>query len=576
MRRREAEEVVPVLIVGAGPSGTMASLLLERLGIETRIVERRTGPKPAPAAHAVNARTLEICRAAGVDMAALAAAAVDPAEAGWVYWVTRLGGRVLGRLPYERQGDDQLALTPTPLRNISQSRFEPILLDALGKAAGREPAWRQQWESSSQDGEVVRSVVRDLETGAEREIASRYLLAADGAGGRVRQSLGIGVAGPDRIQSFIMVHFRASLRVIPEIPPGVLFFVCDPRSGGGGFVIHDLDREAVYMHPFDPQLEAEADYDATRCAELVREALEDPSLDFEVANVSSWFMTAQVADRYRSGRTFLVGDAAHRFPPTGGLGLNTGVQDAHNLAWKLAAVLGGQAPESLLESYERERRPVARSNADQSLRNALRLFEVPLALGISDLSEASRARMDETLASQAGRERVRAAIDAQAEHFDMPGLQLGFCYEEGALVRAQGEAPPALQVRELVPSGCPGARLPHAWLEEGGARRSLLDCVPLDRFLLLAGPDGGAWLEALASLAGPPVAGLRLTPALLPELSRWLALAGIGTGGALLVRPDQHVAWRSAQAVVQPGAALSRAFRSVLGAPSVCGPRPRP
>ncbi len=557
-------EKVPVLIVGAGPSGAMASLLLEQQGIETRIVERRAGPQRAPAAHAINARTLEICRAAGVDMQAVAAAAADPAEAGQVYWVTRLGGRVLGRLPYERQGDDQLGLTPTPLRNLSQHRFEPILLEALRRRAGRTPCWRWQWQSSAQDGDVVRSLVRDLETGAEREIASPYLLAADGAGSRVRKSLGIDLVGPDRLQSFIMIHFLASLRGLPEVPPGVLFFVCDPRSGGGGFVIHDLDREAVYMHPFDPALESEADYDAARCADLVREALEDPSLALEIENVSVWTMTAQVAERYRVGRTFLVGDAAHRFPPTGGLGLNSGVQDAHNLAWKLAAVLKGEAGASLLDSYESERRPVAQTNADQSLRNALRLFEVAGALGVTDFSDASRLRMEETLASHAGCERVSAAIAAQAEHFDMPGLQLGFCYREGALKRAEGESPPELQVREFVPSGCPGARLPHAWLQEGDGRTSLLDRVPIDRFLLLVGPEGAAWIEALASVQEPQISALRLTPALLRDLTHWLGVAGIGPSGALLVRPDQHIAWRSPTLVANPGEELAGAMRLIL------------
>lgn len=557
-----------MLIVGAGPSGTMASLLLEQQGIGTALVERRAEAQRAPAAHAVNARTLEICRAAGVDMKAVTDAAADPREAGWVYWVDRLGGSVLGRLPYERQGDDQLGLTPTPLRNLSQNRFEPILLDALRRVAGRVPRWRWQWESAAQDEDVVRSRVRNLEDGGEREIVSRYLIAADGAGSRVRKSLGIEVVGPDRIQSFIMVHFRASLRGLPEVPPGVLFFVCDPRSGGGVFVIHDLDREAVYMHPFDPEAESLADYDAARCADLVRGALTDPSLDFEVVTVSSWFMTAQVAARYRSGRSFLVGDSAHRFPPTGGLGLNSGVQDAHNLAWKLAAVLKGWAPAALLDSYESERRPVAQVNADQSLRNALRLVEVPVALGIRGFSAESHARMQETLASEAGRQRVRATIEAQAEHFDMPGLQLGFCYAKGALRREDADAAPALTVREFIPSGCPGARLPHAWLRDDGALASLLDRVPLDRFLLLAGPDGAPWIRALASLSGPPAVALRLEEAWLPDLARWLGIAGIARDGALLVRPDQHVAWRSRKADADPAARLADAFEAILGAPT--------
>jgi 2,4-dichlorophenol 6-monooxygenase len=170
-----------VLIVGAGPSGSMASLLLEQLGVETLLVERRPGPQRAPAAHVVNARTLEICRAAGVDAKALADAAQDPAEAGFAYFVTKLGGRVLGRLPFERQGDDQLAFTPTPLRNLSQNRLEPILLQALDRRAGRRPCWRHQWEAAEQGPDGVRSRIRDLETGALEEVTSSYLLAADGA-----------------------------------------------------------------------------------------------------------------------------------------------------------------------------------------------------------------------------------------------------------------------------------------------------------------------------------------------------------------------------------------------------------
>lgn len=538
---------VPVLIVGAGPSGLMAALLLRRLGVEAEVVERRATQQAAPAAHVVNARTLEICRAAGVDMAALDAAAKDPADAGFVYFVTRLGGEVLGRLPFERQGEDQLTLTPTPLRNLSQNRFEPCLLDTLEKTGARLPRFRCQWESAEQDADAVVSRIRNLETDDVEEVRSRYLIAADGAGSRIRKALEIGVTGPDRLQSFVMIHFRANLRPLVGRPPGVLFFICEPATGGGAFVIHDLDREAVYMHPFDPDAESIDDYDVSRCEGLVREAMVSKDVPFEVANISTWFMTAQVADRYRDGRVFLVGDAAHRFPPTGGLGLNTGVQDVHNLAWKLAAVLQGRAPASLLESYEVERRPLARTNADQSLKNAVRLFEVPQSLGISDASEESAQRMRATLADPEGRARVDDAIARQAEHFDMPGLQLGFCYEDGALVRGDDDPPPeAFDVRTFVPSGRPGARLPHAWLRGGSARESLLDRVPLDRFLLLAGPDGDAWLEAARELASAELVAEKVGCKWLEDPDAWLRSAGIGPRGALLVRPDQHVAWRAA------------------------------
>jgi len=559
---------IPVLVVGAGPSGVMTSLLLEQQGVRTLLVERRDGPQRAPAAHVVNARTFEICRAAGVSASALDEACIDPADAGFACWVTKLGGRELGRLPFEQQGDDQLEVTPTPLRNLSQNRFEPILLDTLRIRTGRAPVWRHEWESAVQleaGGGRVRSRIRDLETGRLHEVESRYLVAADGAGSRVRKSLGIAVLGPDRLQSFVMVHFRARLRGIPGVPPGVLFFVCDPAAGGGVFVVHDPDGEATFMHPFDPETEDLSSYDRARCERLVRDAMEVPDLPLSVENVSSWTMTAQVAERYRSGRIFLVGDAAHRFPPTGGLGLNTGVQDAHNLAWKIADVLSGQVPESLLDTYESERRPVAQRNADQSLRNALRLFEVPQALGVQDFSPASRARMQTVLADESAMAKVREAISRQAEHFDMPGLQLGFGYTKGALVPDEESGPEQpSDVRHFIPSGRPGARLPHAWIERGGARASLLDRVPIDRFLLLAGPEGGAWLDAGASVKGVPMEGLRLAEEELPGLERWLALAGIGADGALLVRPDQHVAWRSAGAVEDAEAALSSALDGVL------------
>ena len=537
-----------MLVVGAGPSGLMAALLLERLGVETLLVERRPGPQRAPAAHVVNARTFEICRAAGVDMEAVARAAKSPSDAGFVDWCVRLGGTRIGRLPFERQGDDQLAVTPTPLRNLSQNKFEPLLLEALGAA----PLWGHQWESAKQDADGVSVQIRDLDGGVAA-LRCRYLLAADGAGSRVRKSLDIPMQGPDRLQSFVMIHFRAALRDRLGSPPSVLNFVSDPIDTGA-FVVHDLDAEATFMVPYDADRESLDDYDEQRCAALIRGALEDPSLDFEVATISTWAMTAQVAERYREGRVFLVGDAAHRFPPTGGLGLNTGVQDAHNLAWKLAFVLGGRADATLLDGYEAERRPVAQNNANQSLKNAMRMVELPQALGIDGPTEASRARMHATLSDPRGSARVEAAIAHQAEHFDMPGLQLGFAYGS--------EAGPA-DVRSFTPSGAPGHRLPHAWLEIDGARRSLLDLVPLDRFLLLAGPEGDAWLEAAGAIDPAQLRALRISAAELPDLPYWLEVAGIEASGALLVRPDQHVAWRAetAAGAQKLGGALRAALR---------------
>ena len=540
----------PVLIVGAGPTGMMAALLLARLGIRSVVVERRDGPQRAPAAHVINARTFEICRAAGVDMAAIAAASRPPADGGVVRWVTTLAGEELGHLPFERQDDAVLAVTPTPLRNLSQHRFEPILLDALRAHPDGEVRYGHAWEDAEQDGDGVTSTVRDAASGTTYEIRSRWLLAADGAGSRVRKSVGIEPIGPARLQSVVMIHFEADLRALVRERPGVLFWTTTPEATGT-FVAHDIDSTWVYMHSWDPDREALADYSAEACAAIVRRALGTDAFPFAIRTIAPWTMTAQVAERYRAGRVFLVGDAAHRFPPTGGLGLNTGVQDAHNRVWKLAAVERGRASEALLDTYERERRPVAQENADVSLRNAMRLMEV---------FQAVMAARDDAAAAGT----IPEAIAHQAEHFDMLGLQLGFAYEDGALV-SDGTTKPVVEnsVRMFRPNGRPGARLPHAWID-AAATDSTLDLVPYDRPTLVVGPEGAAWVPALAALEAGPVAVIAIGRDVVDADGRWQRELGIERDGALLVRPDQHVAWRARTLSDDPRAALRRALGGVF------------
>jgi hypothetical protein len=361
-----------------------------------------------------------------------------------------------------------------------------------------------------------------------------------------------------------MIHVEANLRDLVRERPGVLYWMMDPEVGGV-LVAHDIDREWVYMVEIDPDRESVEDYDDERCRSLVQRAI-GRDLPLRILHRGSWTMSAQVAQRMRGRRIFLAGDAAHRFPPTGGLGLNTGFQDVHGLVWKLCAVEDSWAPESLLDGYESERLPVARHNAEQSLRNAVKLVQLPQALGTAE--EPTTARMQATLADPAGRRAVQEAIAAQAEHFDMLGLQLGYVYTQGALV-TDGSAPPELDnpVREYAPSGRPGARLPHAWLEADGKRVSSLDLVRGDAFTLVSWQESEAWAKAIATLARVPVVHVRVGDDAVDPDGGFAAVCGIEPGGALLVRPDQHVAWRAKSRPADPGAELGAALRTILGAP---------
>lgn len=518
---------VDVVIVGAGPTGLTAAHLCRRLGLSAVVLERRPGPQRAPAAHVVNARTFEIWRQAGVSMAPLLAEALPPDEGGAVHWVTALGGEVVGSLPFERQGDEMRAITPTPLRNLSQHRLEPLLL-----SPELDVRYGHSWRSAEERADAV-TVEVDGPDGTYHLRAS-YLLGADGAASAVRRAAGIELVGPRTIQSFLMVHLAADLRALVGDHPGVIYFVVDPATGGT-FVSHGLDREWAYMLPWDPAEEPIEAFTDERCEAAARAALADPTVPLTLLGTSSWHMSAQVAERYRDGRMFLVGDAAHRFPPTWGLGLNTGVADVHNLVWKLAAVEAGWAPPRVLDTYEAERRPVAQFNCDQSLANAFKLIEVPMAFGFTDDVGASARAMATTLADPTRRAAVEAAIADQAIHFDLLGLQLGYAYE-GPLAVPDGSEPSALDepARDYVPSTRPGGRLPHAWLDATTSTLDLVDPV-VPTLLVRAGADD-------APLAGAPCV-VRSCP---PEV--WDAAWGLDAEDCLVVRPDQHVAYRGARA----------------------------
>jgi hypothetical protein len=368
----------------------------------------------------------------------------------------------------------------------------------------------------------------------------------------VRERLGIPMLGPDGIGNLLNVYFHADLGRFIEGREGALYLIVNPETPGV-FIALDNQCRWLFNTPFHLEAgETLADFTPERCTAIVRRAAGDPRLAVDVRSVDPWVMRSQVAERYRAGRVFLLGDAAHRFPPTGGFGMNTGVQDAHNLAWKLAGVLQGWAGEALLDTYEAERRPVGQSNADQSLKNT-RQMPVPARRGATEENPLAAVE-DDTPAGQALRDAIASGIGRTREHFSAQGQAKGFAYGSAAILpdgREAGEGQST--VERYVPSARPGSQAPHAWIDSPHAPlrgapgptapRSLLDLYG-PRFTLVAGPRGEAW-RASAARSGMPLDVWVVGSDVVPRDVDWCALYGVEADGAVLVRPDGHVAWRA-------------------------------
>ena len=520
-----------ILIIGAGPVGLMAALLLSNQGISSIIVDRRFERLSAPKAHAVNPRTIEICDAAGLSGDAIRAEGSPPHLAGLVRFASKLNGVQFGTLPYERQTDDALDITPFPLINISQPRFETAVAAEIQNRKNVALMRGAECQSLKQTAECIHADIHFNGNDAPLAIAAKYVLAADGAGSRSRDALGIEMEGPDALQNHIMIHCEGDLSAYASDPPGVLTFTFDP-TGNGVFIFYDDMKTWVFMKTYDPSKESPDAYDEARCRREVNAAIGAEDAHYIVKNISPWQMTAQIAKSYRKDRVFLIGDAAHRFPPTGGLGLNTGVGDAHNLMWKLAAVLKGYAGEGLLDTYETERRPVAVNNSTQSMTNAAKIFEVIAALYGNDPEKTGEhfAKMCTEGSKGPG---LEAAIKAQRPHFDSIKLQLGYRYHSDALIGSNEVATsPDDDISVYTPSYEVGALVPHAWTQENV---SLLSQLAQDRFTLLCGPTSEDWKAATD--------GIDLLH-FVPCRNKWPRGADLPDDGALLVRPDGHIAAR--------------------------------
>ena len=519
-----------VLVVGAGPVGLMTAIILARQGLRTTVIERFKTRHGAPKAHALNPRSLEICRSIGLDLEAMKQRATRTEDGGWVRFVTTLAGEEIGVMPYERQDEQVREVTPTPLINLAQPLFEDFLLEEVARSPLIELRRGVAWLGCEQTEETVTSLLEDVETREQTRETTGYVVGADGAGSVVRRELGIGMVGDSSSQGFITIHFAANLRDVVGNRPGILYWIMQPPHTGV-LIAYDIESRWCMLYPYDPSVTARESFTPELCRQILHHAIGSDDHEIEIKHVLPWALMSEVADRYRAGRVFLVGDAAHRFPPTGGLGLNTGLQDAHNLAWKIAAVEQGQASDELLDSYHTERHAVATTNASQSYKNAQRILKLQMALKSDDADDAGA--LLRRLRDPAAQADIQQQVANQREHFDSLALQLGFVYGSEGYEFAD--------VSDFRPKLIVGGRMPHAWLERDGTVIPLLDLLDDRRFTLLVGSHAGELNEGGLS-SGMHVKVVTegvdfVDPA--SSLRRFMNLAG---GEAVLVRPDGHVA----------------------------------
>ena len=497
---------VPVLIVGAGPSGLCASILLSTYGIESLLVEKHPGTSIYPRATGINVRSMEIFRSLGFrDDVQRASFKAEPRIA----FSRVLNDQEPGLSPSFRP--DHFDASPEEWTSCSQKALEPILLRVASSCRQAQVLFGTELLGFEESSKGITAQIGDRATGRLREVNCRFLIAADGSKSSIRRQLGVSMLGPGVLNHNISIHFSAPLsRHLPHGPNFLHFVQNDDATGM--FVATDSGSSWVFAVPNDPQRGVSSDsMTRERAVELVRQGAGIPGLEVEIVGIVPWTMEADAAERWRVGSVFLAGDAAHRMTPAGGLGMNTAIQDVHNLCWKLAAVLQGWGGSGLLDTYEAERRPVAQQNLERS---------VALVTGRSD---------------------ERSALD-----FD-----IGFSYASSAVVPD-----------ELDSVGV-GSRAPHVWLDRD-RQASTLDWYGR-LFTLLTGPGGEDWREAAGTIAHEMQVPLLVTQPMAESCSQaWTAAYGIGAAGAALIRPDGHIAWRRAAGVACAANELRGVFESVL------------
>jgi 2,4-dichlorophenol 6-monooxygenase len=553
-----------VLVIGSGPAGSGAALALATYGVDHVVITKYRWTANTPRAHITNQRTVEIFRDLGIESEVMAQA--TPHELmGDTVFCTSLTGDEIGRVRTwgthpAREADYRLA-SPVMNCDVPQTLLEPILV-ARAAERGSRIRFDTEYLGLEQHDDHVIVTVRDRLTDRRYLIRAKYVIGADGGRSAVARDVGLPMEGQMDIAGSMNIVFHADLTRYVGHRPSVLYWVLQPGAtiGGIGLGLVRMVRtwdEWLIVWGYDISQPAPV-VDEQFAISVVRNLVGDQSLPVTIRSVSLWGNNKMYATRYREGRVFCMGDATHRHPPSNGLGSNTSIQDAYNLAWKLAFVLRGDAGEGLLDSYDAERAPVGKQivlRANKSIEEFGAILE---ALGLTDtndpvvMQQHMAARADATDAGAAQREALRVALELKDYEFNAHGVEMGQRYASSAVVPDGTPEPAYTRDPELYyhPTTWPGARLPHVWLGRDSHKVSTLDLAGKGRFSLLTGIAGQAWAEAASKVAaelGIEIAAHVIGPGreYTDLYDDWARAREVTESGCVLVRPDGYVAWRA-------------------------------
>ena len=575
-----------VLIVGTGPAGSSTAALLSSYGIDNVLINNYSWLAGTPRAHITNQRTMEVLRDLGKEVEAEAYLhATEQDLMGENIFCTSLAGEELGRMKswgkHPNSRAEHLLSSPSFMNDLPQTFMEPLLYKTAC-SRGTQSRMSTQYLSHIEDEDGVLSTCLDKLSNKEIKIRSKYLVGADGGNSKVAENIDLPFEGKMGVGGSMNILFKADLSKYVAHRPSVLYWVLQPGAdiGGIGMGLVRMIRpwnEWLIVWGYDinqPAPKVDKDF-ATKVA---RDLVGDPELEIDLLSVSTWTVNNMYAKKMSKGRVFCAGDATHRHPPSNGLGSNTSIQDGFNLAWKLAYVIKDKAGAELLDTYSIERSPIAKqivTRANQSIAEFGPIFE---ALGLTDTQDPVKMKknMDErkqnSPKAEKQRQALREAIAFKKYEFDAHGVEMNHRYKSNSVLTGGDKEPEFKKDKELFyqPTTYPGARIPHAWVyDKTGVKHSILDLCGKGNFSIITGIGGDEWLKAAKNIETQ--LGIKIQCNIIgpdqdfeDHAGEWSSIREISDSGLILVRPDQHICWRSKDMISNSSEKLMDVMKKIL------------